>query len=62
MLRRLNDDHTAISRGAAHFYLLSRSTENSFAFFQRGWRDDPAHPTSFSGMRPAPNRRREKRR
>jgi hypothetical protein len=42
------------SRGAVDLHLLSGSTENSFAFFRRGWRDEPAHPTSISGLKPAP--------
>jgi hypothetical protein len=42
------------ARGAVHFHLLSGSTENSIAFFRRGWRDDPAHPISVSGLKPAP--------
>ena len=42
------------ARGAMHFHLLSGSTENSIAFSQRGWRDDPAYPMSISGLKPAP--------
>jgi hypothetical protein len=45
---------------AEHFQLLSGSTENSIAFFRRGWRDDPAHPISISGRKPAPKTVTEK--
>src|SRR5258708_39678989 len=41
-------------RDAEYLQLLSGSTENSIAFFRRGWRDDPAHPMSISGLKPAP--------
>jgi len=42
------------ARDAEHFQLLLGSTENSIAFFRRGWRDDPAHPISILGLKPAP--------
>jgi Protein of unknown function (DUF3551) len=41
------------ARDAEHFQLLLGSTENSIAFFRRGWRDDPAHPTSIAGLKPS---------
>ena len=50
------------ARGVVNFNLLSGSTENSIAFFWRGWRDDPAYPMSISGLKPAPKPPQRKQR
>ena len=41
------------ARDAEDFQLLLGSTENSIAFFRRGWRDDPVHPMSIVGLKPS---------